>query len=207
MSAEELRDRDRGAAYPSCGPVEAPSAETTLLAESLREMREDFDRAFAVAASRSDRDSEALILVRISGESFAVRAKDATGLVRRTVITPVPTRIPALLGITAVRGELLPVYDTAALLGLQAAAGERSWLLIAGRETPVGFTFDELEGRLEIDPDRLYEADPTAAGKHLRGMARIAAAHLAIVDIPGLIEEIRGLVGRGSAGKDSYLHT
>jgi purine-binding chemotaxis protein CheW len=58
----------------------------------------------------------------VGGHRFGVEASHVREIVRVGAITPVPFAPPVVLGVTAVRGEVLAVVDVGALLGLPAAA-------------------------------------------------------------------------------------
>jgi len=159
------------------------------------EVRREFDNTFAAPPAGPPADRESLITLRVAGEAFAVRTMHITAVVNGRRIMPVPTRVAGLLGITALRGALLPVYDLAALLGLPAGAGPGAWLMLTNRETPVGFTFHEFEGQMEIERACLSESGSAGSRKHLCAMARVGTANRAVIDVPGLVEEIRKRAG------------
>ena len=171
------------------------NAESISRSKSVAELRRQFDNTFAAAPPGPAESSESLIALRAAGEALAVKTLHITAVAKRRRIVPVPTRVPGLLGIMALRGTLLPVYDLAALLGLPAPAGVSSWLMLTGPETPVGLIFDEFEGQIEIDRACLYESDSSVSRKHLRVMAKVNDAHRAVIDIPGIVEEIRKTAG------------
>jgi len=162
---------------------------------AVENLRREFDRSFQAPPGATEENHESLVTIRVAGEALAVRTRDITEVARHTRIVPVPTRVPGLLGITAIRGALFPVYDLAALLGFPPAAGLGSWLMLTNRETPVGLAFDELEARVEISRACLYGGEPSLARAHLRLVARLEAGHRAVVDIPGIVEQIRKTAG------------
>lgn len=166
-----------------------------LVSQSLAEMRREFDSTFAAPPADLREDRESLITIRLAGEALAVRTAHVTGLAKLKRIVPVPSRMPALLGITAVRGALFPAYDLASLLGFPATGSEHSWILFANRETPVGLAFDEFEGQVEVDRTGLCQSDSSNSREHLRQVAKIGAGHRAVVDLPGLVEKIRKSAG------------
>lgn len=170
------------------------------LSDAIGHLHREFDASFAAPPGGRSRDRESLIALRVGGETLAVRTQQITEVANCRRIVPVPTRVPGLLGITALRGILLPVYDLAALLGLPAAAGG-SWLLLANRETPVGLVFDDFGGQTEIERACLYEGDSTGSRQYLRLTARVGAANRAVIDVPGLLEEIRRRAGVYETGK------
>ena len=170
------------------------TTETAQRSKSVAELRLEFDNAFAASPAGAGEVRESLIALRVAGEALAVKTLHITGVTKGRRIVPVPSRVPGLLGLTALRGAVLPVYDLAALLGLPAA-GEGSWLLLTTPETPIGLTFDEFEGQIEIERACLYESDSSGSRKHLRLIAKVGAAHRAVIDIPGIVEEIRKTAG------------
>ena len=173
------------------------SAETILLSKSAAELRLQFDNTFAAPPPGRAEGNESLLTLRAAGVALAVKTLHITAVAKPRRIVPVPTRVPVpgLLGITALRGTLLPVYDLAALLGLPAPVRESSWLMLTGPETPVGIIFDEFEGQIEIDRKCLYESGGYGSRKHLRVTAKVNDAHRAVIDIPGIVEEIRNTAG------------
>lgn len=162
----------------------------TALSLSLADLRRDFDNSFAAPPQGQGEGRESLITLGVAGEPLAIRTSDITGVAKRRRIVPLPTDVPGLLGITALRGTLLPVYDLAILLGLPEQTGEGSWLVLAAPQTPLGLLFDEFQGQVEIERPCLYESDARAR-EHLRLMARIGELHRAVIDVPGIVEQIR----------------
>lgn len=165
------------------------SAGTASRSKTLADLRREFDGTFAVPL-RVAGGRESLIALRVAGEGLAVRTMQIAGLAKRRPIVSVPSSVPGLLGIMGLRGTLLPVYDLAALLGLRAAAGG-SWLMLANPESPIGLLFDEFEGQVEIEPACLYESEGSRSRGHLRLVARVGTGHRAVIDIPGIVAQIR----------------
>lgn len=170
--------------------------------KTLADLRREFDNAFAALPAGPGEGRESLIALRAAGEPLAVRTLHIVGICKRRRIVPVPTRVSGLLGLTGFRGALLPVYDLAALLGLPGAAGEGAWLMLTGPETPVGLIFDEFEGQVEVERACLYESERSSERAHLRMVARMGAGHRAVIDIPGVVEEIRKNAGHPTPAKE-----
>src|ERR1019366_4473035 len=134
-------------AAPSWGALEGCMSEGPVVGmDGLAALRSAFDGTF-VAPPRSRQERYPVIQIRLGGEVFAVRAAHIAGLVKSRKIVPLPSRIPELLGVSALRGSLIPVYDLAALLGIPPAVSGPSWLMLAPGETPIGLAFDGFEGR------------------------------------------------------------
>jgi chemotaxis signal transduction protein len=172
------------------------TTDTASSSKSLVEMRWEFDNAFAIRPAGAAQERESLIMLRVGGESLAVRTLHITGVAKRSRILPIPTPVPCLLGIAAIHNTLLPVYDLAALLGLHSGAAEGAWFMLTCPQTPIALLFDAFEGQVDTEPSGLYGSEGPAEHVHLRSMARIGAAHRAVIDIPGIVEQI---------GKDAGL--
>lgn len=158
-------------------------------------MRQKFDQSFAEQPAAIVEHHEALIAIRVAGEAYAVRTAQITGLAKLKRIMPVPSLVPGLLGITALRGALFPAYDVAALLGLSAAGGEHTWIMFADGDMPVGLVFDQFEGQVEIDRACLYESDSSSSSELLGQIARVGGDSRAVINVPGLVKEIRKNAG------------
>lgn len=174
----------------------------------LLALRRSFEEGFASLPRPQAEGVESLILIRIAGEAFTVRRLQTAGLARNAQILRVPSRIPELLGVTAIRGTLAPVFDLAALLGLpsggvQPAAQTRCLALNRG-EPLVAFAFDEIEGQAEISCADFFDYQESPARACIRQLVRIEDTVRVVADIPALVEAIRqraGLINADPADK------
>ena len=164
--------------------------------QALAQLRSGFDRSFAVAPRSCDAH-QFVIQIRVAGEAFAVRPCDIAGLARSRKIVPVPSRTKELLGVTALRGALIPVYDLAALLGIPPGTGGPSWLVLAPGDTPIALAFDRFEGQ-QI-PEWLSERGER---RHVRQLVRTGSAIRAVLDVGGLAEAIREGAGIKEPAKE-----
>jgi purine-binding chemotaxis protein CheW len=82
-----------------------------------RRLREAFDRGFAQAERKARGPQVDLLLVQLGGEPHGIRLSAVGGLHADHPITPLPTELPALLGLAAFRGTLVPVYHLPTLMG------------------------------------------------------------------------------------------
>lgn len=156
------------------------------------ELRDAFDSGFARASEDAVATSERLLAVRIGGEAHALRVAEIAGVFVDRTITSVPSRHPALLGITGVRGAVVPVFDLAALVGRAATAPRLRWLVIAAHER-VGFAFDAFEGQLAVAASSIVRA--REGSSHVREVARVADQLRPIV----LLESVISALGRKEA--------
>jgi chemotaxis signal transduction protein len=157
------------------------------------ELRNAFDRARAIpflpdAVERS----ENLLAIRVSGDAFAIRLSEISGLTTDRKVVAFPSPLSELLGVAGIGGRLVPVYSLAALLGYGAHAGQGRWLVLCGTEEPVGLAVNELEGYLRVSLARVYAAEQKdAMSGPVTHVARAADMVRGIVSIPLIMEVIQ----------------
>ena len=123
------------------------------------------------------------LVVALADGRYAVPVASVREVIRTGRLTPVPGAPPAVLGITNLRGEILPVLDTGALLGLRASASA-GWTVIveaAGQRCGLGVSelFDVVSLPLGLEP-----SDSPA----LRGSALLHGELLGVVDVVPLLD-------------------
>jgi hypothetical protein len=117
------------------------------LAGSARQLREQFDRSFALAPTLPAAGSVNLLTIRCGGERYAIRLADVRGLYSDRRILALPGPLPELLGVTSFRGQIVPVYQLAALLGKPAGAAPR-WMVLVQVSAPLAFAFEAFEAHI-----------------------------------------------------------
>src|ERR1700694_1468677 len=90
----------------------------------IAEMRRLFDESFSLASPEQQRAPEPMLAITLEGERFALRVHEIGGLaLSKEKVVPVPTRVPELLGLTGIRGVVVPVFSLARLLGFDSEHG------------------------------------------------------------------------------------
>ena len=163
---------------------------TSQEAGRLAELRDAFDQSFAAPPSPPAEELFSLIAIRLAGETLLLRTDQISGIARCRRTTPVASRVPELMGVTGVRGALVPVFNLAALLGL-ARNEACAWLAFVHRESPVALAFEEFEGQIEIQRTSLYDDATAASRRHIRQLAQVGSGVRAVIDIPSVVEAIR----------------
>ncbi len=81
------------------------------------------------ARGRADSQTKVCLLT-IGGEVYAVDLRNVREVFEVDVITPVPGMPPALVGVTNVRGAVVPVMDLRRLLGVSSAGPTPQYAVI-----------------------------------------------------------------------------
>jgi purine-binding chemotaxis protein CheW len=152
-------------------------------------LREEFDASFA-APPRADReDLVALLAIRVGAEPVALRVLETAGLLPARRIVPVPGRRPELLGVSGLRGAVLPVFSLARLLG-RGDADEPRWMVLAGDGARVGLAFSAFDGHLLVPAGVVAAAEPGRG--HVAGVARLQDGLRAVLSVPSIVRAITG---------------
>jgi len=169
------------------------------LSRQAAALKRDFDRGFAEARRPPAPQSFDLLAVRLAGDPWAIPLSEISGLHAAKKITPVPSRTPALLGIAGFRGELVPAYDLAALIGRSAPATPR-WLVLAA-DRRVALAFADLDGHLRAEAGDILPQGPESAA-WTRGFFRAGAAILPILHLAALLGGLRPRHDPAKEGSD-----
>lgn len=110
-------------------------------------LREAFDASFA-APVVAPRDEELALIVVVGEATVAVRLAGVAQVFLDRPLTPVPSDRPALLGLAALGGAIVPVFDLGRACGRGAATAPR-YLLVAA-EGGVAFAVDALTGTARL---------------------------------------------------------
>jgi chemotaxis signal transduction protein len=152
-------------------------------------LREAFDAAFVAPPPAGPRQVELpLLLLRAGAARVAVRVLETGGLVAPGRIEPVPSGRRELLGVSGLRGTLLPIYGLARLLGIEDAGEVPRWLLLAGGPARVGLAFGALEGYRRVAQAAVEPAG--AATGAVREVVQVEGTSLSVVSIPALLRQV-----------------
>lgn len=155
---------------------------TQSLETRLAELKATFDGSFTVPLAEPAGNRVALLRIRVAAERFVLRVDGLAGIQAGLPILPLPQPHPAFRGLVAIRGQIVPAYDLAGLLGVTPADQPPRWVTLAAGAA-LAFGFDHLEGFLEIPAAAL----PAAVGRpgdfapgRLEGTGRL-------VDLPAIV--------------------
>jgi purine-binding chemotaxis protein CheW len=138
----------------------------------------------------SDRTAR-LLVFRVGAERFAVELAAVQEVIEPPALQPVPDAPPALLGITSVRGAMVPVYDLGPVL--RAGGGAMGGALLFARDgRTVALAIDDVYDALLVEERELRPA-PGAEGADelLLGLVRRGPDLIAVLDADALLAAVR----------------
>lgn len=129
-----------------------------------------------------------LLLFRVGGENFAVALANAEEAVESLAVHPLPGSPPGMLGVTQLRGVMLPVYAAEPIFGVSAASEANVTLIVRGELGRAGIVIDDVEDVIMADLATLRPV-PGARGADpvLRGVAPHGADLVAVCDADALV--------------------
>lgn len=116
------------------------------LEQRLERLRQDFDSSFARPWAPARIESNTVLCFTVAEHRLAAPLTELHSIARAGPLVPVPSRSPALLGLTVLRARILPVYSLMVLLEIPAAPTELCWLAVLRGYRPAALAIDALAG-------------------------------------------------------------
>lgn len=117
-----------------------------------------------------------LLSFRLSGEEYAVTVDHVKEVLKNRDMTSVPNAPDYVLGVTGLRGEVLPVIDLCKRLGLPAGTrDDKSRIIVVSlNEEEAGIVVDRVTGVIRIADDAIRPTPETIehGAEFLRGIVR-----------------------------------
>lgn len=159
----------------------------------IAEMRRLFDESFAHALPGQVTKPETMLAITVEGERFALRVSEISGLaVSKEKIVPVPSRAPELLGLTGIRGVVVPVFSLARLLGFDSERGQVCWLVFCGeRQTPIALAFEAMERLFEVASTEIYLREETLGHRYVNATVCEGTTPRGVISVSALVEYIK----------------
>ncbi|MFN7133960.1 MAG: chemotaxis protein CheW, partial [Myxococcales bacterium] len=141
-----------------------------------------------------------LLVLEHAGARLAVRLEEVAGVHTDRRIVPVPGMRWPLLGLVAIRGELLPAFDFGAVTGAGRAAAAPRWLAVVRgeRDARVALGFDRLELAADVPNGAIRRREGAEEDAVVRAIVRIGEQTLPLLSLG---PATRRLAGAGDAGE------
>ncbi len=132
------------------------------------------------------------LTVRAGDARVSLPAQAVAEVIRRPKLTRMPHAPEGLLGVTHLRGAVLPVVSLSELLGL--TAGDAARVVVLRREPPVGLAVDGVEALSDEDAGQTWqELEAALVGRFARGEGRRTAAKASAMPAPAAADHAEDL--------------
>ena len=133
-----------------------------------------------------------ILAFRIGDENYAVRMIDMQEVLTMHEITIVPRAPSHLMGITSLRGKVIPVIDLRIRLGIKAPDPENPRILVlSGEGQPVGIKIDSIIGMFMMNPDEIMPSLNTLTEEESRFIDVVVSVEHRFVSILNLDEILK----------------
>ncbi|MDQ7787680.1 MAG: chemotaxis protein CheW [Thermodesulfovibrionales bacterium] len=149
---------------------------------------------------KSEADAEAtgnvieILTFKLLSEDFAFRVSELDEIIRFQHITPVPRLSDYVLGITSLRGKVIPVIDLKAKLSLRRGTAEDGYkkkiLIIKGPKGRIGAAVDKVTGVVRIAESELLPPPSHLSDDELLFVSGIAVVEKRFVSILNMQEAV-----------------
>jgi purine-binding chemotaxis protein CheW len=171
------------------------------------QLRQAFDRTFALPPSLASQAVEDLLTIRVAGDPYAIRLLDITEIVTERKIISVPTVTADLLGLAGIHGGIVPVFDLSSILGYGPDAGSPRWMILCGTEEPIALAFSDFEGYLRLPTSALHADESVRAqreqAKYINQVASTPDGARAVISMPLIMASIRNRISQHRPTKES----
>ena len=144
--------------------------------------------------AKSELKSEQMISFLVGGEEFAIDIQNVREVISCPEITRLP-RAPAFVrGVIDLRGEIIPVVDMRARLGMRAQerTSYTAVIIVETEEKCVGAVVDRICQVIRMSEDQITPPVPLIAGlsgNYIRGMGRLEDRLIVILDVSKLLTD------------------
>ena len=194
MDIAKIRKKFRGAPGQEAEKPGAEQADARQGAEEIetpevpaRAMGEKETKKAETEGENADSTVQ-LLAFKLAKEEYAFRIDEIEEIVRPQGITIIPNTEPHLLGITSLRGKIIPVIDLKKMLSVAApgTAGDNKEkiLILKGPKGPIGALVDRVVGVIRPSASRIVETPlhlPDAEMKFIEGVAIVDGRFVSVI--------------------------
>lgn len=160
------------------------------LSQAVLDLRAEFDGAFAQAPHLAETASQNMLAIRVGTEPYALPLEQIAGLYADRHVTALPSPLPSLLGVSSFRGQIVPVYDLALLLGHGQGLAPR-WLVLVRCAQPLALAFGQFESYFTVAPQEIMSAGAAPGRPHLYDTVQGADAPRPVIQLPSVVDDIQ----------------
>jgi purine-binding chemotaxis protein CheW len=125
------------------------------------------------------------VRLRVGDESYAVPVEHVLEVAELGDVAPVPGAPPTVLGVRNLHGEVVPVFDLAAVLGIARDAGAGRLLVAEDGGRHAGLAVDEVS-----DVDELPDASEETESDFLAGAVVAEEGLIGVIDVGRLFQSL-----------------
>ncbi len=148
----------------------------------------DEDRLYKKSDRKEQTEEEEYLCFKLGEEEYCLEIKYASEITKSKDITDVPKASDFILGVFAIRGEVLPLFDIKKLLDIKQhiISTKARFVIVNFNGDKVGICVDEITMIRKIPPTLLEQTPINIQGakkEFIKGIAIVGGNTLRIIDI------------------------
>lgn len=166
------------------------------LGQRAAHLQRAFDASFAMPPNSQAEETDDFLGIRVAGDPYAILLREIKGIIPLRAVVPIPGARGDVLGLSGIRGAMVPVFGLASILGYRSVPEKGRWLILCGVDEPLSLAVADFEGYLRLPKACLHlDENRTTAHGHVRQIAKTSSGARAVLSVPLILETIRARVG------------
>jgi len=161
--------------------AEEPQPEETLARtfepspQELQDVNIDSTEELSTDIEEAEEIIEILVF-SLCNEEYAFKVSELQEIIRPQQTTYIPRTPEYLMGVTSLRGKILPVIDLKSMLSLtgEVESGRQKIIVVKGVKGPIGVKVDRIEGVMRLPVTGLTESPSHLNESQLRYIDHVA---------------------------------
>ncbi|HEY3324615.1 MAG TPA: chemotaxis protein CheW [Planctomycetota bacterium] len=153
-------------------------------------LRAAFDESFAAPPAAATPGLLQFLGFRIGSETLCVRLEEVEEVVLQSAVLPLPEQPPEMLGLAAVRGQIVPVFSLGGMLGYTPDPKSETCILLCKSAEPVGLAVTALQGQFQMPQSALHVAGERAPQRFVAAAVQHGDLQHWLVSFPAVLSAL-----------------
>lgn len=127
-----------------------------------------------------------LVVFSLGEEEYALPITHVQEIIRYTEPRGVASQTPWIKGVISLRGKIVPVYDLASRLGLQASAEAHKIVIVESGDDMAGVIVGDVQEVLTVTTQELDEVPTAGAAGCIQAIAKVDDRLVVLLDPDGI---------------------
>jgi len=166
-------------------------SDSSVVHSRLEELKRSFDQSFAEAPWRETEQVESFLSIRVGSHAYAVLLSQAAGLYVDRKVVGLPGPVTELLGLAGFRGTVIPVFDLGACLGYGLSSETGRWMLLVGKNEPIGLAFQEFDGYLRTPHKPEQQGSVEEIREHVSDVVVVGGIIRPVINLVSVVQALK----------------
>lgn len=133
------------------------------------------------------------VIFRLNNEDFGLEIMNVNEIIRMQELTAMPNTSAYILGVTNIRGKVIPIISMKKILGMEESADDdRTRIIVASLgEKIYGFKVDSVSEIIKIEDDQIDRQEGIGEDKeknYIFGIAKLEERLVKLIDLEKILQ-------------------